>query len=87
MVKLPPDVIELTFRNAVAPVSKLKFPVAVVGAKPAIKLSVAGVQVGVNGQVLAVPSWLAVVTVTCAEAELASASDAPNNRLAVVFRS
>src|ERR1700748_1228870 len=87
MVRLPPAVKELAFRNTpLVPVSSLKFPRAVVGARPAIKLSVAGVHVGVNGHVLAVPNWLAVVTVTCAEAEPASDSSAAAARLAGIFQ-
>ena len=57
--------------------SWLKFPNAVLGTSPAIKLVfVLTTQVGVNGQTLAVPCWFAVVTVTVAKAEPAKASNA-----------
>ena len=38
-----------------------------------------------KGQVLAVPVWLAVVTVTCAEAKPADNSKAPHARLADIL--
>src|SRR5437588_13102728 len=79
IVRLPPEVKELTFRLVR---SKAKSPVVVVGASPAIKLSEAGVQVGVNGKA---PCWLDVVTVSCAEAEPAEISRTRQARLAVIF--
>ena len=70
IVRLPPEVKELTFRLVR---SRAKSPVVVVGANPAIKLSEAGVQVGVNGRA---PCWLVVVIVNCAGAEPASVNKA-----------
>jgi len=68
IVRLPPAVRELTLRPAI---SSLKLPKAVLGTSPAIKLFVAGAQVGVSG---AAPIWLAVEMTSVAEAEVASAS-------------
>ena len=56
IVKLSPAVSEFTFRPVA---SSLKLPPDALGANPAIKLSAAGTQVGVNGPE---PVWSVVET-------------------------
>src|ERR1039458_245631 len=79
IVRLPPAVSELTLRPAI---SSLKLPKAVVGTSPAIKLSPAGVQVGVKG---ATPNWLVVETTRTAWAELAKINQAMKTKFAAAF--
>lgn len=69
-VRLSPAVKELTFRPAA---SSLKLPKAVLGTDPAIKLSGAGVQVGVKG---ATPDWFVVEMTRAAVAVAAKSSQA-----------
>ena len=76
IVRLPPVVSELTLRPAI---SSLKLPKAVVGTSPAIKLSPAGVQPGVNG---VAPNWLVVETTRAAWAELAKINKAMKTKFA-----
>jgi hypothetical protein len=80
MVKLPPAVREFTFRPLI---SSLKFPDARLGVNPAIKLSVAGTQVGVNGTL---PVWLAVATTSAAWAGPDDASNIAKNRRVAAFQ-
>ena len=57
MVRLPPLVSELTL---LPDSSRLKLPLELLGAIPAMRLLEAGVQVGVNGSA---PCWLLVTTI------------------------
>ena len=82
IVRLPPDVSELTLRPGI---SSLKSPSAAVGANPAIKLPEAGVQVGVYGQVFAVPYSTDVEVLNCAGAELTKNSRAREARLPAIL--
>jgi hypothetical protein len=77
--RLPPVVNELTLRPAI---SSLKLPKAVVGTSPAIKLSPAGAQAGVNG---VAPNWLVVETTRAAWAELAKINTATKTKFAATF--
>ena len=79
IVRLPPVVRESTSRPAI---SSLKFPKAVLGTRPAIKLSVAGVQVGVNGSG---PFWFAVKMTSAARVETETATQARKMRLVAAF--
>jgi len=80
MVKLTSAVREFTFRPLA---SSLKFPTAVLGANPAIRLSVAGSQVGVNGTVAV---SLAVEMTSAAWVGPAKASQEVKSRLAAAFQ-
>ena len=79
IVRLPPAVRELTFRPDI---SSLKLPEAVLGTNPAIKLSAAGVQVGVNG---AAPYWLAAEMRSAAGAELVRINKVAKIKFATSF--
>ena len=80
MARLPPEVRDATFRPAI---SSLKFPEDVLGANPAIKLLVAGFQVGVNGKG---PFSLFVETTRAAWTEPTKASMAAQTNIIGILR-
>src|SRR5271163_1149430 len=80
MVRLPSLVSELTLLPAL---SKLKLPLELEGASPAIKLSKAGIQEGVNGKEIC--CWLSVVTVSCADVEPTQKSKAKHATFASIL--
>src|ERR1017187_4618472 len=65
--------------------SPVKLPACVLGDRPAIKLFVATVQVGVGSNELLPGFWKSPVTTRAAEAELAKVSRAKQARLAAIL--
>jgi hypothetical protein len=80
IVRLPPAVREFTLRPLI---SSLKSPFARLGVKPAIKLFVAGIQVGVSGRL---PFSFVVVITSAAWAVPAKASKTVKISLAAAFQ-